>query len=220
MNIELSKKKSAIVILEGFGIFIAAHAVGGYFFAPRIEDVFFKFPQITAAMLSSSAISPLLAIVYLTLKIKFIPQFNLRRNMFPYLLSGMILSWMIVFVSMLFLEMKRIPLLQEILRIPHPYFYFYLTLFLFLIWGPFLEETLYRGYFFEILKQSWGNTKALLFSSVLFVIPHGIWGSFDISLLFTFLFSVVFTMTYMRGGLVASILVHTFVNCYLLYLQE
>ncbi|MBI4655088.1 MAG: CPBP family intramembrane metalloprotease [Nitrospirae bacterium] len=212
---DLTKSKSLIVVMEGLGILLAAHAMGGYYLAPRLAEVFFKMPLLTIAMLSSSAISPLIALVYLALRTRFLPIFIVKREGFLYLFGGLISAWMVIFFSTLFLDMKNIPLKEEVLRTPHPYLY--PTLFLLLLWGPLLEEILNRGYFFEILSQNWGRTKAVLFSSVLFVIPHGLWGYFDRSLIFIYLNSIIFTLIYMRGGLIPSTLVHAFVNSYMLY---
>lgn len=210
------RSKSAIVVLEGFGVLIVTHAIGGYYCGPWLAETFIELPQVTVAMLSSSSISPVIALIYLGLRTKFIPRFNVKKETFISLLPIIVMAWIVVFVSVL-LYGKESLFGQEILKTLPPYYY--LNLFLVVLFGPLLEETLSRGYFFEILKQSWGNTKALLLSSVLFVIPHSIWGSLDISLFFIFLFSIVFTLAYIMGGLVTAILVHAFVNFYLFYLN-
>ena len=73
--------------------------------------------------------------------------------------------------------------------------------------------------FFEIIRRKWTDTIALLFSTVLFVFPHWVFGTFDINLLFIFLYSVVFTLIYMECGLIGSSLTHMFVNFYLVVLS-
>ena len=215
----LSKGKNIIVVLEGFGILIISHAVGGYYFSPKLAEVFSKVPLVTIEMLSSSAISPIIAIIYLIWRTNFVPKLRLsiRKETLLYFLSGIVLVWINNFIGMLFFWDKEMPLAKEILNVTTPYYY--LNLFLVILWGPALEETLTRGYFFEILRRNWGTTIALLLSSLLFVIFHGMWGTFDWGLLFIFIDSVIFTMMYIEGGLVTSILVHSFVNFYLTYLN-
>jgi membrane protease YdiL (CAAX protease family) len=211
-----SKFKSTLLVLEGFGVLIVFHMIGGYYFAPRLVKIFSEIPLLTISMITSSAISPVMAILYLALRNKFIPKFSIKRGMFAYILSGIMLAWLIVFINMLF-SVKEISFAKEILESPSPYYY--LNLFLLILWGPFLEEILFRGYLFELLKPSWGDPMSLLLSSTLFVMPHGIFGFFDITLISIFLYSIVFTLLYMYGGLIASISVHAFVNLYLLYLN-
>jgi len=177
---------------------IAAHAAGGYYFAPLLEE---KFPQLffsNVMMLSSSAISPLIAIVYLAVRVKIFPKVSINKRVLTYLLSGVIMAWIIAFTSVLLGGMET----PFELKVPHPYYY--LNLFLIVLWMPILEEILNRGYFFEILRQDRGGKMALLFSSILFVLLHGIWGRIDMSLIFIFLYSVIFTLVYMKGGLIGN----------------
>lgn len=211
---DVSKRKNTFVIIEAFLIWLIVHAIGGYYFAPKLAEVFPKTPPLVIGLLSSSAISPLAAMVYLALRTRFIPKFIIKKEMSFYIPAGIIGAWVVAYTN-LFVSSNKIPFAQEIHGVAHPYFYF--TLFLVLIWGPFLEETLNRGYFFELLRTNWGDALALLFSSTLFVLFHGIWGGFSINLLFIFLYSVIFTAVYMGGGLVASIAVHASINLYLLY---
>lgn len=212
----MTSKIKGVIVLEGFGILIISHAIGGYFCAPKLAEVFSKLPLLTISMLSSSAISPIIAIIYLALRARFIPKFSVKREILMYILSGIVMAWIVVFINVLVLG-KGDTFTQEILKTPHPYYY--LNLFLLILWGPILEEILFRGYFFEILRQQLNNTMALLFSSILFIVSHGIWGAFGINLFFIFLSSIIFTLLYIQGGLIVSISVHAFVNFYLLYLN-
>jgi len=95
-------------------------------------------------------------------------------------------------------------------------FYYYLNMFLIGLLGPFLEEAFFRGTLFELLNRSQTALKALLWSSALFTFAH-IWGGFNVNLVFMFIGSVVFTVAYIVGGLVASVFVHVFMNIYLVY---
>jgi len=210
------KIKSALIVLEGFTILIICHAIGGYYFAPILVRYFSRLPLLTISMISSSAVSPVLAIFYVAVRVKFLPKFKLTREIFMYILSGIVMAWIVSIINVL-ISGRDISLAQGILRTPPPYYY--LNLFLLIFWGPFLEEILFRGYFFELFRQKSNDVKALLVTSLLFVIPHGIWGSFDINLFFIFLNSSVFTLMYIQGGLITSIMIHAFVNFYLLYLN-
>lgn len=211
-----SKNKGILMIVESFVVLNILHAMGGYYFAPILAQVFHNMPKVTVEMLSSSALSPATAIIYLALRIKLVPKFSITREFLPSVIGGIVLVWMLTFVSMFFLEIQN-PFAQEILKTQHSYFYF--NSFLLIIWGPILEEVLFRGYFFGILRGHWNNVIALLVSSLLFVVEHGIWGGFDIGLVFIGSASAIFTLIYMQGGLFASIVVHVFVNFYLLYLN-
>ena len=117
---DFSKRKSTTVVLEGFVIFLIAHALGGYYCAPKLAEAFPTMPQLTVAMLSSSTISPGIALLYLALRTKFIPRFNIKREAFISILPGIIMAWIVVFVSVL-LSGKESPFGQEILKTPPPY---------------------------------------------------------------------------------------------------
>lgn len=210
------ESKTPQFIIAAFGICMVAHAVGGYFLGPNLAKIFPEIPQLTMSMLASSSLSPLIALFYIGFATKFIPRLNIKRELLTYIPAGIIMVWITVFLSVLILG-KEIPLAKNILKTPRPYYY--LNLFMLIAWGPLLEETLYRGYFFELLKRVWGNRWAFLFSSFLFVLFHGIWGGFGIGLFFVFFYSAIFTLLYIEGGLVASIMVHSFCNFYLMYMN-
>jgi membrane protease YdiL (CAAX protease family) len=210
--------RSVFVVLKGFGVLIIAHAVVGaigvYYLGPKL--VTRGIPLVTIAMLSSSATSALFAITYLKLTTNYFPIFKVKKEIVPYVFAGVVATWIVSIMQVFFLG-KESAFIQDILKTSH--LYYYLNLFLFVLWGPLLEETLYRGYFFEILRRDWGNGKAFLLSSILFVFFHGLWGVFNLSLLFIFFYSAIFTLLYIEGGLVVPIIVHSFTNFYLAYLN-
>lgn len=220
----LRENKETIILLEGFVLQQIVHKIGSSYFAIMLFDMFPHIPWITIAMVSSSAISPIVAIVYIALRLKFIPKItiNPKKILLP-LVSGIILTWLIIFLGVIMFG-KESSFAQQIFYIPHPYYY--PTLFLFVIWGPFIEETLYRCYFFEILRNKWGTTIALLLSSLLFAVSHALWiGNYPFFiylfyLLYMFLVSVALTLVYMEGKLITSTLVHSFANIYFLILNN
>lgn len=75
--------------------------------------------------------------------------------------------------------------------------------------GPFFEEIVFRGWLFGGLRRSWGDTPALLLSSLLFALIHG-----DApGLIPLFCLGMIFGWVYRRSGsLWASIIVHGFWN--------
>lgn len=144
------------------------------------------------------------------------PDLHLRKEIMLSAIAGIILSWMVTFFSRMGFG-PNIRLGPEIAKLTSMYRYF--AVFLIVLWGPFLEEVLARSYFFELLRRQLGAALGLIISSMLFLVPHGIWGGFDFALIFIFLYSAVFTFVYIQGGIIASIIVHAFVNSYLVYMS-
>lgn len=215
-DLALSKSQSIIVTIEGFAVDMISHWIGGGYFGWILSELYPDMPEITAGMLASSDISPVIAMAYISLRIKYMPAFRIKSKKIENLLAGIVLAWIVVFLQTLFLG-KEISLAEDILNLPRPYFY--VSLFSLMVWGPLIEETLTRGYFFEILRRKWGDTVALLISTLLFIIPHALGGYGLPALFFTFLGSAVFTFVYIQGGLIPAILTHMFVNSYLVFLN-
>lgn len=193
------------------------YLIGGFFLAPKLEVLFPEMPLLTIAILSSSVFSTFFAILYLSLRLKFIPKVMLNKDVFIFSLSGALAAWLVAFVSVIYAGSADIFLAKQIYSIKQPYFLPTLSLLVF--FGPCLEEVLYRGYFFESLRREHGNLIALLFSSLLFASFHGIFGNFNFSLFFVFLYSVVFTFAYIGGGILSSIMAHSLLNFYLFYIS-
>jgi len=99
----------------------------------------------------------------------------------------------------------------------------YLYLFVMIGFGPVVEELLMRGCFFEVLRQSWGDWRALRMSTLLFVIPHLIWSGpvflNPVAIFSLIVASVLFTYLYIEGGLVPAIAAHMFWNFYVNFLS-
>jgi len=215
-NPNYTRERSAVMIIMAFGVFLIAHAIGGYSFAPKLADAFSEVPRLTIGMLASSSVSPIIAIIFLLVTTKFIPHLDIKKETIECIVAGFMLGWLFVFLEVLILG-REMSLVVDILKTPRPYYY--VNLFLVVVLGPILEETLFRGYFFELLRHSWANGRAFLFSSSLFVLFHGLWGGIDAGLFFIFIYSAIFTLLYIQGGLIASIMTHSFVNFYLTYLN-
>lgn len=206
--------KNIIIILEGFACLIVAHLMLWLLINPMLYKLSSSIPQITKEILSSSAFSPIIAIIYCYNRTKRLPVASPHlKDLVMTIIVGIILSWLTFFLNMITSD-KKIPFAQSILDVPTPFLY--LNIFLVVLWGPTLEEVLFRGYFFGIIREDWGDIFAFILSSLLFIIPHGIWGTFDINLFFIFLYSAIFTVVYSKSGIVASITVHSLVNAFLL----
>ena len=190
------------------------HAIGGYYVAPNLKEVFYELPMLTIQMLFASSLSQFTGILYVYVRSRAVPKILIRNNFVSFCLSGVVAVWLISVANMLF-SGRYIPFAHEILSEKSPYLY--INAFILIVVGPCFEETLYRGYYFEILKSNFGNLWSILISSLLFILFHAIWGGFDINLIFIFLYSILFSIVYIQNGLIASTLVHAFVNFYLLY---
>ena len=214
----IKRKEGIIPVLEGLVILIMIHALGGYYLFPLLYRIYHDVPIIFLRIISSSAISSLIASSYMIVRFKMLPRVSLNKSIFKVATSGVILSWIIIFVELLFLERNN-PFIQEILQLRLKYLY--LVLFLVIVWGPIFEELLFRGIFFEILTKKYSKTVSVIIVSILFVGFHILWKK-ELNLcteLALFLDSVIFTIVYMEGGLIASMITHSFVNFYLIFLN-
>jgi membrane protease YdiL (CAAX protease family) len=129
-------------------------------------------------------------------------------------LSGIILIWIVVAAEVLlyFGNRSNDPLIRHLISLPS--IQFYMGVIMIVLVNPFLEEVLFRGFFFEILKGRW-NTSIALFVTVSFSsLMHYRAG---IGIIHIVLTNIIFTVLYLAGGLVPSILGHTFVNYYSVY---
>ena len=206
-------------VVEGFALLVISHRLANQYLVSSLVKIAPDLPWITAGMIVAT-LSPVTASIYMMLRMRYIPPLFVKTQTLVAVIGSVILAWLVLFLEALFLG-KEMPLAQEMLQ-AQPYLH--LMLFLLIVWGPLWEETLYRGYFFETLKQPCGDTLALLFSSFLFAGFHGIFifiyeGSVGYDLVFIFLTSIVFTLAYVQGGLTAAVVTHAFVNFYLAYLN-
>ena len=210
------KNNNIVIVFEAYGVLIVSHAIGGYYCAPLLSALLPQLPYISVAMLSTSAISAVITTIYLVLRTNFIPSLDIRWELLSYIVAGIIVAWFATFIGLMMMD-RQVPLLQEVIQ--EKAAYYPLNFFLIILWGPFWEEVLFRGYFFELLRKQQSAAWALLFSTTLFVLFHGIWGGFSVGLSLIFLYSVIFTLLYMEGGLIVSVSVHAFVNFYLTVLN-
>ena len=76
--------------------------------------------------------------------------------------------------------------------------------------GPFAEETLFRGYLLPRLAAQWGETPALVMSSLIFALFHPHYGPY---MGLVFFYGWIFGWARLRsGGLSASVGLHMALN--------
>ena len=211
-----------MLVLEGFLVQIVTHWICVKYLPHSLVALFQDLPWITVGVVLAT-VSPLVAMSYMWVRLGRSPLMVTETKIFRGLVIGIILAFLATVGQIVFVG-KGDPFTVEILQTQSRPAYFYFTLFFVVIWGPLLEEVLNRAYFFETLRISWGSAVALLLSSFLFVSFHGIfitmfYGGIGYEMVFTALYSIIFTVVYMRGGLIAAFLTHMFVNSCLLWLN-
>jgi len=89
-------------------------------------------------------------------------------------------------------------------------FEYVVVYFIILLLGPFLEETFFRRYIFELLKSKYRLPLSTLLTVGFETILH-IGYSFE-QLIIIFIYSLLFTIVYLKSRLVASIIIHCLIN--------
>jgi membrane protease YdiL (CAAX protease family) len=161
-------------------------------------------------------ISILLTNCYMFFQYRFLPVFT-RTSLKESLLTsfgGMILIWIVVAAEVLlyFGNRSNDPFIRQLISLPS--LQFYMGAMMIVIVNPFLEEVLFRGFFFEILKGRWNTSIALLVTVSFSSVMHYRAG---LGIIHVVLTNIIFTVLYLAGGLVPCILGHAFVNYYSVY---
>jgi membrane protease YdiL (CAAX protease family) len=209
--------KDLLPIVEGMFILLLFHIGGGYYLFPTLYKIFPQTPSILLQIISSSAISSVIASIYMLVRCKFFPKINFNKTAFLSGLAGAVASWLIILIGSILFFGDSDPLIKQALELKS--YNLYVLLFIIAIWNPIFEEALVRGYFFEIVLKKYNTLFAIVISSILFVIPHIIWDLNIYNIIFFFLISVVLTAVYIEGGLVASAITHSFINLYMTFLS-
>lgn len=207
----MRNSKDFIFVIENFIVLLLIHSVGGYFFAPILINTYPHIPEITLRLICSTAVSPVVAICYLAFRSGFIPRNIVNRETFSATVSGIIFVWLMYFVKLLIFGKYSVANPST--------FYYLIKIFIIVIWAPLIEEILFRGYYYELLKSK-GDVFAILVSSTMFVMAHAIFvgSGIDFYLLLEltllFLHSIIYCVVYKRGGLASSVLTHVFTSAY------
>ncbi|MBN2429279.1 MAG: CPBP family intramembrane metalloprotease [Deltaproteobacteria bacterium] len=205
---DFSKQKSLVLVAEGFFVVLACQALGGLLLTPELLEFFPSVPLVSFLIFFSLS-AFFVAILYLWKRTSFKPIYWRGKNLFFCVFAGMVAAWLILFTNTLFIG-NYSPLTHQISSLGSQYFY--PAIFILFVLGPCLEEIFYRGYLFEIMKKPFGDTAALVFLSFLFMFGHFVWSGFTIGHIALFFYSIIFTLVYIKGGLIASISVHAFLN--------
>jgi len=87
-----------------------------------------------------------------------------------------------------------------------------LPVIVFVIYLPILEEILYRGYIQQFLLESTPKTHAVLITAALGTLAHLISYHGIFQLIVVFIGAIIFCLAYIRGGLLAAMIVHSINN--------
>lgn len=211
----MAKIKYVSIVLEGFLVLQVAYFVGGEYIARGLLRFDPNMPLLTAATIGSANISPIVAIIYMVLRVQGFPALIAGPNLVSGTIGGIMLSWFVTFVGLIAYE-GTVLQVEEILRLPPLYKYH--GIFSFVVWSPAVEELMARGFFFEILKRQWGILYSTIASTFLFVLAHALWADFGPGLSILALYSFTFTFAYVYSGLCGAVVSHIFVNGFLSYL--
>ncbi len=212
---EIAKKNSAFFVVEGFVVLVLAHICGGYVASTLIEKGS-NIPPLSLYIIFTSALSPVVAIIYLVFRTHIILPILISSNIFKATIAGVIFMWLVAFIQIIFIG-RDMYLSPKLLEVSHPFDY--INIFLCVCWAPLVEEALFRGYFLNMLMRKWGLWIAILASSTLFVVAHllfapGTSNTINMALLFTR--SIIVSFAFIQGGFIAAVLVHSFNNLYFL----
>ena len=93
---------------------------------------------------------------------------------------------------------------------------FIITALIFFLVGPFLEETFFRRYIYEIFGSKYGAARGILLTA--FVETLGHFGYWDVKFLILVLLLMIFlNVVYSRSRLVVSIIMHSLINIFIYY---
>jgi membrane protease YdiL (CAAX protease family) len=129
-------------------------------------------------------------------------------------IAGIVVLWIMnVFFIIFYGRNLESSFVQSLASLSSPYFY--VGMVMIVVLGPFFEEILMRGFFFEILKIRWNIGISLIITLFFVAITHYSVGGEQ--LIAIICFNTIFSLLYLEGGLLASILGHMFVNFYIVY---
>ena len=199
-RLELTRVNSLIIVVEGFLVYQASHFLGGNLVAFVLLQKYPQMPPITAATIGSSDIPPLVAILYMSLRVGWYPNLKFGYCVLPGAVGGIVLAWLVSFGALLFFDKENTEA-QEILSLPKPYLYH--GLFSAIVWNPLLEEVISRGFFLEILRNQWNLVSSVIISTLLFAGSHWLWAGWSPGIALIACNSLVFTLAYVQGGVLA-----------------
>ncbi len=155
----------------------------------------------------------LIPIIYLSFRYGWvgISDFWLRGADFVVLaISFIIVSLTISIISLVTPYISSVH--SEVSQLPRPEYL--ITLLIYFLIGPFLEETLFRKYIFEIFRSKYSILVALLLTAFVETLMHiGYWHV--TTLIVIFLLTLFFTLIYTKSRLGVSIIMHCLTNVFI-----
>ena len=201
---------------------IVLHGLLGYFLVPKAIVVMSNIPVLSVNILLTSVLAPLLTIIYLMLRLDHSPNIYFDKIVIMVSTASIVVLWFIALFEILIIGPSNIFVKQLLSSYVS---YVNINIIWFILLAPILEEILFRGYFYDLLRQ-YGELIAIVLSSLLFVIPHVLFAGISIDIVviiqavIIFMRSMVLSISYRYGGLVASVLAHIFINAYSLFLNS
>ncbi len=196
------------------GIFVSflLQALHSYVFYPILQ---IAFPQVSAYALWYISIIPidLIPIIYLSVKIGPMGISDLLLKRSDFIVMFIAIMILVIFFSIISLTFRiESEIYREIGRLSG--FEYLITLFIIFLIGPFLEETFFRKYIYEIFRSNYGTLRAISITAFIETLVHiGYW---DIKfLVMIFMFMVFLTVVYSKSRLGTSILVHSVISIFL-----
>lgn len=190
--------------------------ISGFILIPLLRSIFPSLSKITLDQ-PFAILSLIVPVIYLTFRYG-------RFGMSDFALHGsdfavLVIALIILFVMMSFLAFQgpydtSMVYDKTISNLAWPEYSFTLISILFL--GPFLEETLFRRYVFEIFRSKYHILAALALTSLIETFlhsGHGISGLVGI-----FASSIFFTLVYMKSRLGVSFVIHSLTNIFIYFI--
>ena len=221
MQIEKENSRTVIRVAGvfiGFFILIISLSLGNLIFSKFYNSAQKDIPILFYELIVLSA--TMISIFYMVWKYKFIPKFIKRSFKESIMISGagIVIIWFLwlFFLTNYYQGKSSSLFVQSLLNLPTKKFI--IGSILTIILGPMLEEILDRGFFFELMKIRWNTTISLVITLLFSLITHVGTIHNNVDFIFHILNVIIFSVLYMKGGLLASILPHMFVNLYSVYI--
>ena len=190
-------------------------SLSGFILCPAFQSA---FPTVSISTIEYISIIPisLIPIIYLSFRYGWIgiADFFLRGSDIAVLAISLIIVVITFSIISLAVPYASLALYGEISLLPR-FEYLITIVYIFLI-GPFLEETLFRKYIYEIYRSKYGILSAILTTAFFETLQHiGYW---DIkTLIMIFLFTVFLTLIYAKSRLGVSVIMHCLINFFIYY---
>jgi membrane protease YdiL (CAAX protease family) len=179
-----------------------------------LSAVHMAFPSLSKLTLyySFPILSLMLPIIYLSFRYGYVRVSDIVLRGSDFIVLFLALIVLFVIISFISFQGPYRPYTYGGLRISQlPSFEYYVVLFEIFLMGPFLEETLFRKYIFEIFRKKYNILLAILLTSFCETLVHlGAWNLSGLVLtLFLFIF---FILIYIKSKLGVSIIIHCLTN--------